>query len=447
MELLLTIKLGQIQIRWLGDLNVPLGAEDDVDFFAEAFDEAGFVRGGDAVGLRAGEGFFQELRGKNLRRLREDNAFARDRHCDERYVFGEACALYFFYGVHRWNSQNCRAAVSRFFDNTRNLFTRDEWPDGIMNEHDFSSFGYVLERRGNRLLTGVAAFYHAQRLPKFVRVQSFGKADHFFGASRDDNLGDQLAGRNFPQAVDENWRAIQLQKLFGRFRAHARAESRGGQDCCNFAHECAANRRLCRLPANTTVYLKDGTGKTRSHRSTAAGIPVSAESFSTARRGVPAGRRGKIGAFVKPAKDHFAGRSLMHGGDRDIDIAVGELARAVDDDHCAIFQIGDALIRFFALAQNQNPHRLARQNRGPQRVCKLVDVQHGNSLQAGHFVQIEIIGDNLRSGFPRQFHEAPVHFSIRQAVLLEDFYLYVRHFLHALQNFQPATAALAAQRV
>src|SRR5256885_14410412 len=128
MELLLTIKLGQIQIRWLGDLNVPLGTEDDVDFFAEAFDEAGFVRGGDAVGLRTGEGFFQELRGKKLRRLREDNSFARNRHGDERYVFGEARAPYFFYGVHRWNSQDCRSAVSRFFYNARNLFAGYERP-------------------------------------------------------------------------------------------------------------------------------------------------------------------------------------------------------------------------------------------------------------------------------------------------------------------------------
>ena len=113
-----------------------------------------------------------------------------------------------------------------------------------MDEHDFSTFGYVLEGRGNRFLTCVSAFYDAKRLAKFLRVQSFGKAGHFFGASRDDNLGDQLAGRNFPQAVDQNRRAIQLQKLFGSLRAHARAESRGGQDCCNFAHECAANRRL-----------------------------------------------------------------------------------------------------------------------------------------------------------------------------------------------------------
>ena len=96
-----------------------------------------------------------------------------------------------------------------------------------MDEHDFSSFGYVLERRGNRFLTGVAAFYDAQRLPKFLRVQSFGKAGHFFGASRDDNIGNQFAGRNFPQAMDENRRAIQLQKLFGSLRAHARTESCG----------------------------------------------------------------------------------------------------------------------------------------------------------------------------------------------------------------------------
>jgi len=51
--LLLKVETGEVHVGGPGDFDVALGAEDDVDVVADAFDEAGFVGGVDAVGLRA----------------------------------------------------------------------------------------------------------------------------------------------------------------------------------------------------------------------------------------------------------------------------------------------------------------------------------------------------------------------------------------------------------
>src|SRR5690242_7235519 len=63
--------------------------------------------------------------------------------------------------------------------------------------------------------------------------------------------------------MHQNRGPIEFQELFGSFRAHARAEPRSGQDCCNFAHDCAADRLPCQPPANTKVYPNPNPGKTR----------------------------------------------------------------------------------------------------------------------------------------------------------------------------------------
>ena len=77
--------------------------------------------------------------------------------------------------------------------------------------------------------------------------------------------------------------------------------------------------------------------------------------------GLPAVRRRAAGrivglgdrAFVA-AEDHAAGAGLQHAGDRGGDVLVDVVAAAFDDDHRAVFEVADALARFFA--RLDDPH-------------------------------------------------------------------------------------------
>ena len=91
----------------------------------------------------------------------------------------------------------------------------------------------------------------------------------------------------------------------------------------------------------------------------------------------------RLAAFVVAAEDHFAGRGLVDGGDGDVHGLVNELVRAVRDDHGAVIEICDALIVFFAFAQDENAHDLAREDDGLERVGKLIDVENLDALQRG----------------------------------------------------------------
>ncbi len=148
----------------LGDFDVALGAEDDVDVVTEALDEAGFIGGVDAIGFGAGEGFFQELGRKSLGSLREDHAFARNGAGDERHIFREAGALYFFDGVHRGNAEDGGVAFAGFFDDAGDLLDGDKGADGVVDENDFGVGGDFAQGLSDGVLAGIAAADYADKL-------------------------------------------------------------------------------------------------------------------------------------------------------------------------------------------------------------------------------------------------------------------------------------------
>src|ERR1700747_1711847 len=80
------VEAGEFHVGRLGDFDVAFGTVNDVDVVAKAFDETGFVGGVDTVGGGFGESFFQEFDMKDLRRLREDDALARNGAGDERDI-------------------------------------------------------------------------------------------------------------------------------------------------------------------------------------------------------------------------------------------------------------------------------------------------------------------------------------------------------------------------
>src|ERR1700747_386370 len=146
------IEAGQFHVGWLGDFDVAFGAVDDVDIVAETFDETGFVGGAPAVPGGFGESLFQEFGLKDLRSLRENDAFARNGAGDERDVLRQATALNLFYGVHGGNAEDCGAAFAGFFDDARNLLASDEWANGVVDRDQFPIVANVFEGGGNRFL-------------------------------------------------------------------------------------------------------------------------------------------------------------------------------------------------------------------------------------------------------------------------------------------------------
>ena len=56
-------------------------------------------------------------------------------------------------------------------------------------------------------------------------------------------------------------------------------------------------------------------------------------------------------AFFQATKDHFARGSLMDGGHNRIDALVDHPVRAIHHDHCAVIQVGHAMVRFLAFTK------------------------------------------------------------------------------------------------
>src|SRR6185369_6833604 len=74
-------------------------------------------------------------------------------------------------------------------------------------------------------------------------------------------------------------------------------------------------------------------------------------------------------AFIPLTKDHLAGSGLQDRCDRDVNGLADHLAGIVDYNHGPIIEVGDALVVLLAFLQDENPHDLARQHDGLERVC------------------------------------------------------------------------------
>ncbi len=151
--------------------------------------------------------------------------------------------------------------------------------------------------------------------------------------------------------------------------------------------------------------------------------------------------------LVELAEDHLPGGGLQHAGHGDVDGLRDHPLGVVHHHHGAVVQVSHALVVFLALLQNEDPHGLAGQHDGLQRVGQLVDVQHFDAVQLGHLVEVEIVGDDLAVVDLGQFDQLHVHFAHVREVVFHDLHGQVRHLLDALQDVQAAAAAVALHRI
>ena len=103
------------------------------------------------------------------------------------------------------------------------------------------------------------------------------------------------------------------------------------------------------------------------------------------------------------SKDHLARCGLQNAGYRRVDRLSDHLSRIVNNDHCPVIQVSDALIEFLAFFQNEHLHRFPGQVNGLERVGKLVDIEDLDAAKLRDLVQIEIIRYDLRFEFPGEF--------------------------------------------
>src|SRR5437868_4750943 len=90
----------------------------------------------------------------------------------------------------------------------------------------------------------IAAFDHAHGLLELLLCDALFEALHFIAARGDDEVGHQRAGSDAPQAENHDGRAVQLEELLGRLRAHARSHAGSRQNGSDSTH-IGSGIRLC----------------------------------------------------------------------------------------------------------------------------------------------------------------------------------------------------------
>src|SRR5262249_26481066 len=124
-----------------------------------------------------------------------------------------------------------------------------------------------------------------------------------------------------------------------------------------------------------------------------------------------------------------------------------KIAAALDNDHRAVIQIGDALSMLFAVFDDLDENLLTRQYDRLHGIRQIVDVQHRHTLQLAYFVQVEVIRDDLTPQHFRQLHKLAVHFRNFVEIPFIDQHFHVKILLDFVQNVESAPASIPLQQV
>ena len=154
-----------------------------------------------------------------------------------------------------------------------------------------------------------------------------------------------------------------------------------------------------------------------------------------------------VHTVVKTAKNHFTGGGLQNAGHGNIDGPRDHLLGVVHHHHGSVVQIRDTLVVLLAFFQNKDAHGLAGEYHGLQRVGQFINVQYLHAVELRHLVEVEIVGDDLTVIDLGQLDQLHVYFRHVGKIVFQDLHVQLRHFLDALQDVQPAPAAIALERI
>ena len=81
------------------------------------------------------------------------------------------------------------------------------------------------------------------------------------------------------------------------------------------------------------------------------------------------------------------------------------------------------MVVLFALFEDEDAHRFARQHDGLQGVRQFVDVQDRDAVQLRDLVQIEIVGDDDGVQVLRQLKQFQIDFADGRIICVHDLYV------------------------
>ncbi len=166
MALLVEVETREFHVGGASDFDVAFGAVDDIDIAARALDEGGFVGGGEAVLFGAGEGFFQHGNLEGLRRLRQNDSFARNGGGNQRDVLGKRGAANFLDRVDCRNAENRGATRARLGYDAVDLLARYERAHCIVDKNQLCVRRNFRQCVADRLLASLPALHNADRTAK-----------------------------------------------------------------------------------------------------------------------------------------------------------------------------------------------------------------------------------------------------------------------------------------
>lgn len=227
------VELCEFEVAGLGDLEVGRRAWDHGYVDAGAFEEAGFVGAGEAVGFGFVEGSYEVGVMGALRSLGLDDAFARDGGGDDGAV---GCAVDLLDGVDGAYADDGCAMLRDGVDGALDGGGVDERTDGVVDEDDIAGLG--LERAEcsrDGVLAGFAAGDDADLVGEAVLGELLGDVLGLRGADCQRYRGDVCLVGKGSDAVDEDGDAAEREELLGTDAGycHTCAETGCRKNCVN----------------------------------------------------------------------------------------------------------------------------------------------------------------------------------------------------------------------
>src|ERR1035437_5246145 len=96
------------------------------------------------------------------------------------------------------------------------------------------------------------------------------------------------------------------------------------------------------------------------------------------------------------AEEHLSACSLQDAGDGNIYRLADKLAGMIDDHHGAVVKVADTLVVLLAFFEDEDGHALAGQDYRLEGIGEVVDVEHVDTVQVGHLVQVEVRSEERR---------------------------------------------------
>jgi tRNA(Ile)-lysidine synthase len=205
-------ELRKLHVGGRGDLDVPGRAHHHPNAFAQPLDQGCLVGAGEAVFSRAGKGALDQLITEALWRLGLHHPFARNGRCDQRAV---RSALHLLNRIDSGQSGNGCSVLLHLMNDARDNVIIHKRAHRIVYQHNIvRSRAQASQGIGYRILAVFTTFHQRDFRCDLFLFQPAAELLHLVLAQRNNNVRDLFVTSKDAQSVNENGRAVDLEKLF-----------------------------------------------------------------------------------------------------------------------------------------------------------------------------------------------------------------------------------------